>query len=78
MKEKLKQLWARPSIRLAARAVVAGLGAGYLILQQADEPLSQASLWAAATVAFWTFAEYFTPLNTLIGLFKGLPSTPKH
>lgn len=69
----LRKWWAKPMVRLFARSVVAGLGAGYIVLKAANDPFSKASLWAAGTVVVWTVIEYFTPLNTLVGLLRGLP-----
>lgn len=53
--------------RWLARAVLAGLSAGVLSLQAADQPLSRAALIAALAAVSQAVVEYFSPLAQLIG-----------
>lgn len=57
-------------VRLALRAVLAGLVAGAVVLQSSDDPFSSATVYAAATAVFWGVVEYLTPLNKLVGVGK--------
>jgi hypothetical protein len=62
-----------PTVRLAGRALVAALGAGFALEQAAGWSSSQDVLKALGVGMFLAFAEVFTPLNKLVGLFKGDP-----
>ena len=62
-------IFKNPYVRLAGRAVVAGLAAGVVAYgnHQSDQRLA----WQAAIVAAVLAAtEILTPLNQIVGLFK--------
>lgn len=63
-------MFSNPKVRLVLRAVLAGLVAGAVSLQAADDPFSTAALYAAGIAAFWAAVEYLTPLNALVGVGK--------
>ena len=57
-----------PWVRLAGRALVAGLTAALLLLRSSSD---WQTAWKAALVAgVLAFCEVFTPLNQLVGVFK--------
>lgn len=63
------KLFANPTVRLAGRALVAGVLAALVLLQSSSD---WATAWKSAVVAGGlAFCEVFTPLNSLVGLFKG-------
>lgn len=54
-------------LRLAGRALIAGVVAALIFPHNADGTMA----WKAAAVAgVLAFCEVFTPLNSLVGLFK--------
>jgi hypothetical protein len=63
----LKKLYDKVFSDPRARLVYRSLLAGAAILWVADDPLSKAALVAAG----WAALEAFTPLNGLVGFFKG-------
>ena len=66
----MKQLLANPTVRLAGRALVAGGIAALTLYKQSGGAIAWKSLAVAAGLAF---AEYFTPLNAIVGIFKAPP-----
>ena len=67
----MKDLLANPWVRLAGRALVAGIAAG-LVFYRSQAGGSAA--WHGAVVAgVLAFCEVFTPLNSLVGVFKPKP-----
>lgn len=64
----LRKLFRDPTVRLAGRALVAGVTAGIVYYRHAS---AGSFTWHAAIVAgVLAAAELFTPLNSLVGLFK--------
>ncbi len=70
----MKQYLSNPTVRLAGRAVVAGVAAALASYHQSGGVI----LWHGLLVAFvLAFAEVFTPLNQLVGAFTGTAQPPK-
>lgn len=71
----MSKLLANPWVRLAGRAAIAGVVAALTQLQGSDGTIAWKALAVAAALAF---CEVFTPLNPLVGFFKGVlkPATP--
>lgn len=64
----MSKLLANPVVRLALRAVVAGILAGAAVYQHTDGGATVA--WSAvAAAAVMGALEVFTPLNQLVGVF---------
>ncbi len=61
----------RPIVRLAVRALLAGAAVFVATVQAAENPTSKTVLVAALVAAGWAALEAFTPLNSLVGYFKG-------
>lgn len=66
----MKQLFANPTIRLAGRALVAGLISALISLQHSSTGNGTVAWHAAIVAGGLAFAEVFTPLNALVGVFK--------
>ena len=65
----MKKLLASPWARLAGRAAVAGIAAGVIFYRSsAGGPAAEKGAIVAGVLAF---CEMFTPLNALVGVFKG-------
>ena len=62
LKKLYDRLFADARVRLLYRAILAGA----VVEFYADEPFSKAAIVAAG----WAAIESFTPLNSLVGLFK--------
>ena len=60
-----------PVVRLAIRSILVGLAVVVAQLQAADDPSSKSVLVAAVVAGGWAALEAFTPLNSLVGYFKG-------
>lgn len=67
----MKKLFANPTVRLAGRAIVAGAIAAATLYHSSGGTIAWKSLAVAAGLAF---VEIFTPLNSLVGVFKGAPA----
>lgn len=65
------KLFKNPTVRLAGRALVAGIAAALVIVQHSD--YSKAAYQAAIVAGALSFCEVFTPLNSLVGLWKPQP-----
>lgn len=64
----MSKLFANPTVRLAARALVA---AGIFALTQIHNSNGQQIVWQSVVIgAGLAFAEVFTPLNAVVGIFK--------
>lgn len=63
----MKKLRESAVARWLARAALAGLSAGVLSLQVADQPLSKAALVAAVAAAVQASVEYVSPLAQSVG-----------
>lgn len=63
----MKKLLGNPTVRLAGRALVAGLIAAVTLYHSSAGAVAWNALAVAAGLAF---CEVFTPLNQLVGLFK--------
>ena len=64
----MTKLFRNPYVRLAGRALVAGLAAVLVVFQSSSD---WQTVWKGALVAgVLAFCEVFTPLNSLVGLFK--------
>ena len=70
----MKNLFADPVVRLAGRAVVAGLLAGAASYQHFGG--STVAWHAVAAAAVMAFLEVFTPLNALVGVAKSALAEP--
>jgi hypothetical protein len=69
----MKQYLSNPNVRLAGRAVVAGVAAALASYHQSGGVI----LWHGLLVAFvLAFAEVFTPLNAIVGAFTQPTPTP--
>lgn len=69
----MKKLFANPTVRLAGRALIAGAMAAAVSYKSSGGAIA----WHALAVAFvLAFAEIFTPLNSLVGVFKGPSVAP--
>lgn len=63
----MNKLFANPTVRLALRAILAGGVAAAASYKSAGGAI----VWHALAVAFvLAFAEVFTPLNAIVGVFK--------
>lgn len=69
---RITALFANPWVRLAGRALVAGLAAFFVTLNASDYDAS--AVQAALVAAALAIVEIVTPLNAIVGLFKE-PST---
>ncbi len=69
----VERLLDTPQKRLAARSVVVALSAGAAFLYGADEPFTRAALESAGLAAWYALLNTFTPLNALVGWWKGRP-----
>ena len=67
----MKKLFADPVVRLALRAIVAGAIAAATVYKTSGGNIAWHGLVVAAGLAF---CEVFTPLNSLVGLWKVLPA----
>lgn len=66
---KLKALLATAQARLAERALL--VGGGYFAKTIANGgPVTHAALVSAGIAAAWVAAEYFTPINGILGYWK--------
>lgn len=68
------KLFANPQVRLAGRAIVAGLIAAATLYHQSGGAIAWKSVVVAAGLAF---CEVFTPLNQLVGVFARPKPRPK-
>ncbi len=73
----MTKYFANPVVRLAGRAIIAGIAVGFTALQAADDPFSSAALYAAGGAAFLAAVEVFTPLNGIVGWLKQAPTEPR-
>jgi hypothetical protein len=64
------KLFANPTVRLAGRALVAALLVAITQIHSSDGQIAWTSLAVGAGLAF---CEVFTPLNSLVGVFKTVP-----
>ena len=64
----MKSIFANATVRLAARAIVAGAIAAISSYQASGGTIAWHALAVAGGLAF---CEVFTPLNALVGVFKG-------
>ena len=73
----MKHLFANATVRLAGRAIVAGAIAALTLYHSSGGTIAWKSLAVASGLAF---CEIFTPLNSIVGVFKGptaaTPPTP--
>lgn len=60
-----------PVVRLAGRALVAALATVVVSLQASSGTDTRAAVQGALVAGALVFCELFTPLNSLVGLFKG-------
>lgn len=67
---RIRRLLSTAKARLVGRAVFAGVSAFAVFELGATEPFTNAALHGAAVAAMLATAEYFTPLNALVGAFK--------
>ena len=67
---RIRRLFATAKARLIGRAVFAGVAAFAVFEVAADDPFAKTALAGAAVAAMSAAAEYFTPLNALVGAFK--------
>lgn len=67
----MTKLLAKPAVRLALRAIVAGVLAGAAVYREAGG--GTVAWTAVAAAAIMAASEYFTPLNALVGAFKPKP-----
>jgi hypothetical protein len=65
----LTKFFAKPVVRLVARAVLAAVVV-FVTTLQTSTSIDKAAVLAAGTAAFWAFVEAYTPLNQLVGKFK--------
>lgn len=65
----MTKLFNTPTARLASRAALAGLLAGFAVVKTSGH-LNKSVISGAALAGAMAFAEAFTPLNGLVGLFK--------
>jgi hypothetical protein len=79
----MSRLFSQPEVRLFLRALLAGAVAFAMkfVDSSGHVTYSSAGLHAAIVAAALSFGEIFTPLNTLLGLFKqpqtgGVPPSP--
>jgi hypothetical protein len=71
----MKKLFSNPTVRLAGRALVA---AAIVAVTQINAVQGGTIAWRALAVgAGLAFVEVFTPLNSLVGLFKAAPAPAK-
>lgn len=63
----MSRLFANPTVRLALRAILAGAIAAATLYHSSGGTIAWKALVVAAGLAF---AEVFTPLNSLVGVFK--------
>ena len=64
----MTKLFANPYVRLGGRALVAGIASGLLFYRS---QAGGSAAWHGAVVAgVLAFCEVFTPLNSLVGLWK--------
>lgn len=64
----MTKLLSNPTARLAGRALVAGVAAALVLFQTSSD---WTTVWKSALVAgVLAFCEVFTPLNSLVGVFK--------
>lgn len=61
-------MFKNPTVRLALRALVAGVAAALVIVQHSG--YSKAAWQGAIVAGVLAFAEVFTPLNSIVGVFK--------
>ena len=66
-------IFSNPTVRLAGRAIVAGLLVFGTTIQAGGFALDHAALYAAAGAAISAALEVFTPLNAIVGVFKKKP-----
>lgn len=64
----MKKALANPTVRLAGRAAVAGLIAAATLYHSSGGTIAWKALAVAGGLAF---CEIFTPLNSIVGVFKG-------
>jgi hypothetical protein len=70
----MNKLFANPTVRLAARALVAAAIVALTQIHASGGTIAWRSLAVGAALAF---VEVFTPLNALVGVFKSqTPTTP--
>jgi len=72
----MRKLFANPKVRLAGRAVLAGLAVFAAKESSAHFDLSTSVLEAAGTAGVWAAIEAFTPLNALVGVFRQAKAAP--
>lgn len=64
----MTKLLSNPTVRLIGRAIIAGIAGAVVSYRSSGGVI----VWHALAVAFvLAFAEIFTPLNALVGVFKG-------
>lgn len=69
----MSKLFANPVVRLALRALLAGVLAAAALLQ-GSSPSDGSVAWKSAAVGgIMAFCEVLTPLNQLVGPFKAAP-----
>lgn len=67
----MTKLLSNPWVRLAGRALVAGLASGFVFYRS---QAGGSAAWHGAVVAgVLAFCEVFTPLNQLVGVFRPKP-----
>ena len=64
----VKKWFADPKVRLAARAILAGVAVAFTHLKGGN--LTHGAIEGALVAGAWTAIELFTPLNGVIGVFK--------
>ena len=62
-----------PKLRLAGRALIAGLIAAGVSIKASGYSTDKTAVYAAAGAGILAFCEVFTPLNAVVGYFKGNP-----
>jgi hypothetical protein len=77
----MSKFFAEPVVRLFLRSLLIAVTvflSKFVIIDPTGQHItySTASLGAAVTAAVYAFASVFTPLNSLVGVFKGDTATP--
>ncbi len=67
---RIRRLLSTAKARLVGRATFAGVAAFAAFEVVADEPFGRAAIVGAGLAGLSAIAEYFTPLNALVGAFK--------
>lgn len=66
----MSKLFKNPAVRLAIRALLAGVAVFVSREQAAADPLAWTIVEGSLSAAGWAALEAFTPLNSLVGYFK--------